>query len=173
MGLLTRLARTFFLSGLSVLTCSELEIQQESDKDGNDNNNNQDATPNNAATGQLAERGSLSRWVQLVSVVFDLLDLFNFVFDMIFAIRLFQLPDSIAYAALLLAGALLGRLVVFRATTVMFRGGIDWAPLGLQFPTNPTKTSKRLRSCIACSLVRRQSFCWKIILPWSSMLIGP
>lgn len=60
-----------------------------------------------------------------LSVLFDLFDLANCVLDIIFAVRLSQLPDAKVYAVMQILGVLLGRVVLYRGTWLLFRGGIE------------------------------------------------
>ncbi|KAL7560331.1 hypothetical protein ACA910_020255 [Epithemia clementina (nom. ined.)] len=164
MGLLTRFVRGIALDVMSVLSCSELELHPSDEpipgdnsnnasSSGDNNNQGQENNNNNESVGRMAERGTLGRWVQLLSTLFDLLDTMNFVVDMIFVVHLFKLPDSTAYASLLLTGLILGRLVVFRATNIMFRGGIDWSPfwIDITYKSNKNKHAYALLYCLLFS----------------------
>lgn len=67
----------------------------------------------------------ICRCVQWASVLFDLLDLINAVLDLTLAVRLAQLDDATMYAVIVIVGLVLGRIILFRTTWLLFQGGIQ------------------------------------------------
>ena len=78
----------------------------------------------------------------------------NFLLDLIFVKRMFEgMPDSATYASLLVVGLFLGRLVIFRATNVMFQGGIQWSPfwIDVEYKSHKNRQAFYLLYCLLFS----------------------
>eukprot|EP00527_Entomoneis_sp_CCMP2396_P008751 CAMPEP_0198141102 /NCGR_PEP_ID=MMETSP1443-20131203/4167_1 /TAXON_ID=186043 /ORGANISM="Entomoneis sp., Strain CCMP2396" /LENGTH=378 /DNA_ID=CAMNT_0043803739 /DNA_START=219 /DNA_END=1352 /DNA_ORIENTATION=- len=63
-----------------------------------------------------------------ISTLFDILDAINLSLDLILIVRLFRVDGTQLYAGLLLAGLILGRLVDYRGSELLFRYGLNWNP---------------------------------------------
>lgn len=149
MGLFTRLLRRSTLRVMSIAFCTPELMPAQSERFYYKNNSSRGTMQ----TYDSAQRGTLAsvaeeqeenedddhridnprtffviRSVQWASVLFDILDLINAILDLVFAVRLTKLPDATVYAVIVIVGLVLGRIILFRATWILFHGGIQIDP---------------------------------------------
>ena len=150
MGLLTRFLRRTLLRLVSVVFCTPelLPIKSESErrfgtsakslrmsslrkKDSTKTANDPDQenqSVNEQEDEQEFDDGralTFSEGLKWSSVLFDVMDLAKMVLDIMFAVRLARLPDATVYAAIVGVGVVIGRVVLFRSTYLLFHGGIE------------------------------------------------
>ena len=148
MGLLTRTLRRGFLRVLSVVFCTPELLPAKSERflyssQSIRQKSMQQQQFNNSHRGELtsvAEEGGtddgeeetmdgqaiyMIRGLVWTSAIFDILDLVNAILDIVFAVRLARLNDSTVYAIIVILGVVLGRIVLFRGTWLLFHGGIQ------------------------------------------------
>lgn len=92
--------------------------------------------------------------VLYVSSLYDLLDMINVIVDAIVIIRLFMIDDGVyIYPSLLLIGLLLGRIVDYRGSKLLFRYGIEWYPFWIKTPeSHGSPQSRKALSILYCLL---------------------
>ncbi|KAL7555644.1 hypothetical protein ACA910_018318 [Epithemia clementina (nom. ined.)] len=157
MGYMTKLIRRLVLHFLTLLTCNTDLLPEEarassvtappssrssSAAAGDDPQVNMPA--NNTSTTHLLRRMTAKSFsldpnapdfvfvIIYISILYDALDLVNAIVDIIFVARLLAEEDAAYYAVLLLVGLIVGRVVDFRGTTLLFRDGVNWHPFWIK-----------------------------------------
>jgi len=117
---------------------------QETQGNNNNNNTTEPSSSSRSIFHELAAKAlhvdnpnQLHRPIVLLlytSAVFDVIDILNVILDLVVIVRLYQFngENLKVYAIVMLTGLLLGRIVSWRGTTLLFRYGIRWHPFWIR-----------------------------------------